>query len=628
MPQTFAQYLIGNILPKDIPVTRQIDKPYLNDLLTAVARRHPDKYDHVVTDLKRLADHLSTMEAATIGIDEIDVPNKANRDRIILKYQGILAKDRQKGDLNTTITHLGDLQRELAENDLKNTTDDASLMVRSSLTGKKAQLMKMRTSPGVVSDHNGNIIPEIFPKSYAQGMDPVHFWLGATESRKNISEGQVNAAKPGELLKVFSNVLAGAVVSTDDCGTEQGILLGTRDDSVIDRYLARRTGQYARNTLITPDIQQALLRQGITNILVRSPQTCNAKHGTVCKKCLGLRTATGKEFEIGDNAGLLTAGNIGEPLQQATLSAKHSTSMAEIHTELRGEKGLRQLIEAPEQYPNRKVLCEVMGVITHIRPAPQGGKIITIRQTRKVPDRYIVLGQKNKAMKGCWDYYIAPQLRLAEGIERGVEVWPGMALSTGTDNLRDLARLRNLGFMRSAAAQGMYNVYKNTGIKLDRRHFELLARAAHPYVRIEKVPRGYDLLPGDTVRYQDMVAKIAKMPKKSVKVGDALGKVLGSGILNLTAGTEVDAQVQKYLLDNDVQEVQVCDGLEVEAVMTPISRVVNSSDNWLAKPNHRYLEDSLTEAAGFGQKSSIHAWQPVSAYAYGMEFGHGREGRY
>ena len=628
MPQTFAQYLISQILPKDIVVDKPIDKSELNRLLSQVGTVHPDQYDTVVTDLKRLADHISTMEAYTIGLDEIDVPNKAKRDSIIKKYQGILKKDKAKGDEETTIKHLGDLQKELAANDLNGAKDDASVMVRTSLTGKKAQLMKMRTSPGVVSDHKGNIVQEIFPKSYAQGMDPLHFWLGATESRKNIAEGQVNTAKPGEMNKVLGNVLNQCVVSSEDCGTQQGIMLATRDDSVVDRYLARDTGRYARNTLITPDIQQALLKSGVANILVRSPQTCNGKSGTVCQKCMGLRPGTGKHYEIGDNAGLITAGNIGEPLTQMTLSAKHSTSMAEVHHDLRGEKGFRQFIESPENYPNRKVLCEVIGIIYRIHPAPQGGKIITIRQTRQVPDRYIVLGHKTQNMKGYWDYFIPPNLKVAEGIKENMEVWPGMELSTGVDNLKDNARLRNLGYMRTVAAQGMYNVYKNTGMKVDRRHFELLARAAHPYVRIVKAPRGYDLLPGETIKYQELVDRVSRMPHMSVKTSQALGKVLGKGILNLTVGTELDAQTVKYLLENDVQDVVVVNGLEIEAVAMPLTRVVNSRGDWIAGMNHRYLKTQLRDAASFGQTSNVHGWNPVTAYAYGAEMGQGAEGRY
>ena len=625
MAKTFAQYLIDKALPPGMSITRQVDKSYLEELLKNVARNHPDRYDETVSALKRLGDRFSTFEPVTMGLDEIDVPNRENRDAIINKYTKLVNGEKDK---DKVMTHLTALQNELADNDLKNTTDDASTMVRSALGSNKYQLMKMRTSPGVVSDHSGDIVPVIFPKSYAQGMDPVHFWLGAAESRKNVAEGQVATAKPGELNKVLSNVLAPSVVSSEDCGTPQGIILGTRDDDVIDRYLARDTASFKRGTLVTPDVQQTLLKSGITTIFVRSPETCQARNGSVCQLCMGLRPGTGKKYEIGDNAGLITAGSLGEPLTQMTLSAKHSTSLAGKQEGLKGEKGFRQFIESPENYPNRKVLCEVVGEVYRVRPAPQGGKIITIRQTRPVPERYIVNAQKTPGMRNFWDYHIPPMLKVLEDVKVGSEVWPGMALSSGVDNLKDIARLRNLGFARSAAAQNMYEIYKNTNAKMDRRHFELLARQAHPYVRIVRAPRGSGLLPGETITYQELQDKAAKLPYRTVKIQDALGRVLQRGELNLTVGTEIDARVQQYLSQNGVTEVRVCGDLEIEAATTPMTRVVNQSSDWLAAMNHRHLKAQITAAASQGKRSDIHGYNPMSAYAYGAEIGHGPSGRY
>lgn len=173
MAKTFAQYLIDKTLPPDMAITRQVDKSYLNELLGEVARRYPDRYDATVSALKKLGDTFSTMEPVTMGLREIEVPNREKRDAIIKKYTELVKKDR--GDDDKVIGHLTNLQMDLAKNDLDGSKDDASVMVRSALTGNKTQLMKLRTSPGVVGAHDGSVVPEIFPKSYAEGVDPLHF---------------------------------------------------------------------------------------------------------------------------------------------------------------------------------------------------------------------------------------------------------------------------------------------------------------------------------------------------------------------------------------------------------------------------------------------------------------------
>lgn len=201
-------------------------------------------------------------------------------------------------------------------------------------------------------------------------------------------------------------------------------------------------------------------------------------------------------------------------------------------------------------------------------------------------------------------------------------------LSTGVDNLKDIARLRNLGFARSSAAQNMYDIYKASGMKMDRRHFELLARNANAYVKIIRAPRSSGLLPGDTITYQELVEKTKSLPYRTVKTDAALGMVLAQGALDLTVGTEIDERARQYLKQNMVNEVRVTQDLEIAAATTPMTRVVNQSPDWLSAMSHRYLKDQLRDAASFGKKSNIHGYNPLAAYAYGTELGHGQGGTY
>jgi DNA-directed RNA polymerase subunit beta' len=624
--QTFAQYLIESILPDQIKITKPIDKAYLKEILIQVTKVAPHDYPRIVMELKNLGDKLSTWEAATIGLDEIDVPNRSKRDSIINKYQ-ILTKD-EKDEVKVN-QYLADLQNELADIDYTpGYKDGASLMLRSAIGGKKTQMMKLRTSPGVVGGHDGKIVNEIFPKSYAEGVDPLHFWLGAAESRKNLAQGQVSTSEPGELSKIISNVLNSAVVSKQDCGTKRGIELGTKDDDIQGRYLAAYTGKYSAGTLITSEVQQDLIRQKVDKVLVRSPQTCQAADGTVCAMCMGVRPGTGKLYEVGDNAGMVTAGSLSEVLTQASLSKKHSTAMAGQVVGLTGTKGIRQFAEMPENYNNRKILCEVYGRVSRIETAPQGGKNLIILQTQKVPDRYIVLGKKSKSSKQSIEYYIPPNIKLLPEVKLNTEVFPGMELTTGVDNVKDVARLQNLGVARSKSAQGLYDIYKNTGVPQARVHFELLARNAHPYVKIEKAPSGFDFKRGEIVDYNKLENSLGKVAGRKKAVSEAIGSTLIEGVLDLTAGTEVTPQIADRLIKSGIQTVKVSNQVSVSPATTPLSRVVNRADDWISALNHRHIKTQLKDAASLGKASNLHGYNPIVSYAYGTEMQSGEDGRY
>jgi len=359
-------------LPAELHVNKPLDKAALKELLTRAHEKYPEKYSTIVTHLKNLGNKFATYETQTMGLREIAVPNKAERDKLFTKYENRLGKAKTREEQDKTLVSM---QEELSKLDMKDGTDSASEMVISGgMGGKKTQLMKLRTSPGVATDAGGRIIPKIIRNSYSEGLNVRDNWLQAIQGRKAFQDTQLSTASPGELSKVMSNLLNSGVVSTDDCMTKAGISLFTKDEGIIDRYLASQTGRFSRNTLVTPDIQQELLKSNHKQVQVRSPETCQAKGGSVCAKCMGLRISTGKPYQVGDNAGMISAGILGQDVTQLALSAKHGNTLA--HGEgigLKGEKGLRTFVESPKIYANKQILCELYGKVYRIQMAPQGG---------------------------------------------------------------------------------------------------------------------------------------------------------------------------------------------------------------------------------------------------------------
>lgn len=631
MPQTFAQHMIERVLPAGMHITKPMSKSYISEVLTQVFREHENDYGRVVSDLKALGDKFSTLDGnMTMGMEEITLPpeKKAIRDALVKKYQN-LVRTMPKGD--ALDAELMKFQSELAKLDINGSEkDDATRMVTSgAFAGKRIQLMKLRTGPGIVKASDGSLHPEVITKSYAEGLDPAHYWIGAVESRTNLAQGQVSTSEPGELGKVISNVLNSAVVSKEDCHTPNGIAFDVHDDTIVGRHLLRSEGRYPKNTLVTAQIQQSLISSGAKQVLVRSPQTCRAPKGSVCVMCMGLRPSNGRHFEIGENAGLTTAGMLAEPLTQMSLSAKHSTSFAKKEDGLTGTKGFRKFVETPIIYKGGKVLSEVYGKVFRVVQAPQGGHYIEIdMQGRKVPDRFIEHGAVDPKMKTRIRYFVPPALHVLDEVKAGLEVFPAMALSTGIDNLRDIARLQGLGVVRSKSAEGMHAIYKNTGTSLDRRHFELLARNSHAYVKIEKTDPSMPFHRGEVIAFEEFTNALQHCPSHEYPLEKADGVTLTTGVGHYTAGTEVTPEIIRDLHNMGVKTVHGTTAVEVSPAITPMSRVVNRSDDFVAAMNHRYLKDQIEEAAAYGKKSDIHGFNPITAYAYGAEFHHGEGGKY
>lgn len=625
MTQTFGQFVINKILPKDIQITKPVTAGELKKILTEVYKKYPSEYDRIVTGITHVGNIFSTYEGITMGLREIEVPNKVERNKIINTAKKELAKtDSEEKSLEI----LDKTQKEIIKNDTTNRYDDATMLVKDSgaIGSKNIQLVKLRSTPVVVSGAQGKPVVELIDKSYSEGQNPYHQWLQSVDARDKLAEGQTQTSSPGELSKILHNTLSGAVISMADCHTKHGIPLATTDD-IVGRYFAPPIpSPYTENTEITPKVQKDLLQRHIERVIVRSPQTCNAPSGTVCAKCMGHSISTGELHSIGTNVGYISAGNLAQPLTQMTLSAKHSSTMAKTDTSLRGDKGFRQFVEMPKEYTNQKIFCEIYGIVYNITIAPQGGKFVIINPTKPPMDRFIEYGKQDSKTKQ-FVYFIPPNRTLLNNIKKGVEVYPGMPLTDGVNNLKDIARLQGLGVTRTKAAEGMRSIYQNTGAGVDRRHFELLAKAGHDYVTILKSPSGFPYKRGETVQYQEFLKAAYNLPKKEVPLDQSLNKTLTDQYNDVTAGTMITVPVLEHLKSMGIEKVNISDNLETQPATTALTRVVDKAKNWLSIMNHRRLKENLITAASTGKVSKIHDFSPIPSYATG-EIGYNEDGTY
>jgi hypothetical protein len=175
----------------------------------------------------------------------------------------------------------------------------------------------------------------------------------------------------------------------------------------------------------------------------------------------------------------------------------------------------------------------------------------------------------------------------------------------------------------------MYQVYKRTGVDMDRRHLELLSRNMMNQVKVEKSPANFPIKRGEIVEYNTLQSALGKVSATKTKLEDALGMTLTEGVNSVTAGTELTKPVVDQLKSQGITHVKATDQVETSAVFTPMTRSLNNAANkWLSKLNHRYISTALKDAAAFGEKESIHGYSPMASYAYGSEFGYGEDGKY
>ncbi len=594
---TYGRYMLNKQLPEGYQIKGETSKKELKGLMNSLAREAPSTYVKTITKLKREGDRLATTEGLTVGLDDIE-PQYTERNRFMTPLQRkfrLATTDRKRSDIAI------EAQRRLTDLAMKH-PGSMTLQVKSGARGNPTQYTNSVGGVGYSRDPQGDAYPWLIEKSYAEGLSPADYWSTTNQSMMDVIRTFTMISEPGELSKKLVNSMSDLVITEDDCGTHNGILMPTTSADTVDRYVAKDVGHVRRNTLMTPTNQPTIARSR-KKILMRSPMTCEAADG-VCRKCQGL-DEKGQNHVVGINVGVRAAQAMAEPLTQFALNARHGgrTLLSDKH-QVHGIAGLRQITETPRQFVNKATLAEHAGRVSKLEAAPQGGNFVYVDKKQ---------------------HYVAPNLGLK--VKKGDAVEAGDILSEGIPKPDEVVRHKGLGAGRLYMVDTLKKLYEGQGKNLDSRHYELLAKSNMNHVRILEDPTD-TFIKGDVVGYNTLQRDLSKRIKQ-VPLRAAIGETLGRAYYHYAAGTRVTPAVSQYLRKQNVRDVMIAPRApKVEFVMKPLTGIPKMHPDWMARLAHRGLKSSILQAAHTGEVSNIHGTHPVPSYAFGVEFGKGESGRY
>lgn len=407
-----------------------------------------------------------------------------------------------------------------------------------------------------------------------------------------------STAKGGALSKMMSQAAAPLVVTTKDCGVQNGIDLDVGDKSLRGRVLARPVAGFDAGTVIDRDVINTAKKKGAEAIIARSPLTCQAKEG-ICARCAGLKPE-GVFPKVGESVGTTAANALGEPITQSALNVKHTGGMAASQRTYGGFSWINQFMQSPETFQDKAAVAHKAGVVQEIRPAPQGGS-------------YVVQGGE--------EYYVPPGFNAL--VKPGQSVEAGDQLAEGLVDPYDVVALRGLGEGRRYYTDRLMKILADSGMPADRRNVEMMARATLDHVRVKDDTELEGVLPDDVVSYQSMLTRYRPpATAKPVGVDDAVGKYLQQPALHYTIGTALTPRMAERLKSRGYDKVWIDDTPPpFEPEMVRLAAASHNTEDWLAAQNTSYLSKQIKERAIRGQDTNVKEnvnFAPRLAYGEGF----------
>ena len=214
------------------------------------------------------------------------------------------------------------------------------MMADSGARGSAAQIRQLAGMRGLMAKPDGSIIETPITANFREGLNVLQYFISTHGARKGLADTALKTANSGYLTRRLVDVAQDLVVTEVDCGTVNGLTVnplvegGDVVEGLGERVLGRVVvedvlkpgGKGAvlvdAGTLIDEGLVRLLEQNGVDQVMVRSPITCETRYG-VCAKCYGRDLARGRIINIGEAVGVMAAQSIGEPGTQLTMRTFH-----------------------------------------------------------------------------------------------------------------------------------------------------------------------------------------------------------------------------------------------------------------------------------------------------------------
>ena len=414
------------------------------------------------------------------------------------------------------------------------------MMADSGARGSAAQIRQLAGMRGLMAKPDGSIIETPITANFREGLNVLQYFISTHGARKGLADTALKTANSGYLTRRLVDVAQDLVVTEDDCGTHEGIMMtpviegGDVKEPLRDRVLGRVTAEdvlkpgtadilVPRNTLLHEQWCDLLEENSVDAVKVRSVVSCDTDFG-VCAHCYGRDLARGHIINKGEAIGVIAAQSIGEPGTQLTMRTFHSGGVA-------GGDITQGLPRVEELFEARKP--KGLAIIAEF------GGVATIKDTKK--KREIIITDNETGNSKTYLIPYGSRIKIQDGavLEAGDE------LTEGSVNPHDILKIKGVRAVQDYMIQEVQRVYRLQGVEINDKHIEVIVRQMLQKIRVEENGDS-DLLPGSMVDALDFLELNEKLEEE--------GKELAVGSQVLLGITKASLATNSFLSAASFQE--------------------------------------------------------------------------
>ncbi|PJE18092.1 MAG: DNA-directed RNA polymerase subunit beta' [Legionella sp.] len=569
---TVGRAILSDILPKGMPfasINKAMTKKAISKVVDTCYRKFGLKETVIFADqLMYTGFKYATRAGASIGIEDMEIPDdkasiieQADNEVREIESQfrsGLVTNGERYNKVIDIWSRTNEMvaksmmtkiaTEEVVGRDGKVTRQESFnpifMMADSGARGSAAQIRQLAGMRGLMAAPDGSIIETPITANFREGLNVFQYFISTHGARKGLADTALKTANSGYLTRRLVDVAQDVVITEDDCGTENGVLMqpliegGDIVEPLHERVLGRvvATDVYIPNqeepvvtagTLLDEDWVEKLEKFGVDQVLVRSPITCNTRFG-LCASCYGRDLARGHLVNTGEAVGIIAAQSIGEPGTQLTMRTFHIGGAASRATAANSiqikNKGVIRLhnIKTVTHENNNLVAVSRSGEVSIVDDFGRE------RERYKLPYGAVLTVHDNQAAEAgqviaTWDPHTHPVISEVSGKLKFVDLIEGLTMNRQTDELTGLSNIVVTDAkQRSSAGRDMRPMVKLVSDDGDEIFLAGTNVPAQYYLPVDAIINFED---GSAVGVGDVIARIPQERSKTRDITGGLPRV-------------------------------------------------------------------------------------------------------
>ena len=352
----------------------------------------------------------------------------------------------------------------------ENDVNSIYMMAHSGARGSAAQMKQLAGMRGLMAKPSGEIIETPIISNFKEGLNVLEYFNSTHGARKGLADTALKTANSGYLTRRLVDVAQDCIITEDDCGTDEGIIMTAVIDSgeEIVPLSQRLLGRVPCEDIIDPGTNEVIAKKGeiivefqvplldkanLVSVKLRSVLTCSTKRG-VCAKCYGRDLARGTPVNIGEAVGVIAAQSIGEPGTQLTMRTFHIGGTAQVmdnsYVESNSDGSVKiENLNTLEDSDKRNI---VIGRTTIINVLDENG---TERASHKLPYGSQLMVKDGETVKknqrlAQWDPYTIPIITETAGTVGFEDLVDGVSIGEVSDESTGISQKVVIDWKNSA----------------------------------------------------------------------------------------------------------------------------------------------------------------------------------